>query len=439
MSHPALAIDPGASLTAGLAALIRAKPVTDADLRNASLFALDAIANIIGGLASPDLEAVLRWSGAEPVNTGRKAFVLGAAAAVLEMDAMHRESSVHAGTMVVPALMALAHGRTIGGRHFLTALLKGSEAAFRVGRAAGPSHYKIYQNSATCGPYGSAMAAADLLGLDHAQTTHALGNAGTQSSGLWEYRDTGAMTKQLHAGGAADAGIIAAQLAAQGFTGPLKILEGGRGFFRAACPDAKPDAVLRDPDGPWGLAGSSIKPWPSSRHTHPAIDAALALAAQCKERRIQTVEIETYQTALDLCGNGKPASPHQAKSSVQYCVAAALGDGQVDLESFTPAAYQRHLGLATRAVLRAAEPYISAYPRAWGARVKVGFDDGTQVAAERANVKGDPEAPLTEDELKDKARTLLCLGGVAAPEPLMDAILRMAEDGAVPEFAYPWA
>jgi 2-methylcitrate dehydratase PrpD len=282
------------------------------------------------------------------------------------------------------------------------------------------------------------MAAAELLGLDHAQATHALGNAGTQSSGLWEYRETGAMTKQLHAGGAADAGIIAAQLAAQGFTGPLKILEGGRGFFRAACPDAKPDAVLRDPDGPWGLGGSSIKPWPSSRHTHPAIDAALALAQQAKDRQIQCLEIETYQTALDLCGNGRPASPHQAKSSVQYCVAAALGDGRVDLASYTAAAYRRHIDLAAKAVLLAAEPYISAYPRAWGAKVTVGFEDGTRIVAARANVKGDPEAPLSEDELKDKARVLLRLGGVEDPEPLMDAILRMADNGAVPDLRYPW-
>ena len=438
MSHALSTFDPDASLTSGLVELIHEKVVTPADLHGAAMFALDAIANIIGGLASDDLGAVRAWMGEEPVNSARKSFVLGAAAAVLEMDAMHRESSVHAGTMVVPAAMAWCDGKKVSGRQFLAAILKGSEAAFRVGRAAGPSHYKIYQNSATCGPYGAAMAVSLLLDLDKAQTTHALGNAGTRSSGLWEFRETGAMTKQLHAGAAAEAGLVAAQLARHGFTGPLKILEGNRGFFRAACPDANPAAVLRGPDEAWGLGGSSIKPWPSSRHTHPAIDAALGLADKVGGRTIGAIDIDTYQTALDLCGNGKPGSPHQAKSSLQYCVTAALRDGRVDLDSFKPEAFNRHRELAAQAKARAAEPYISAFPQAWGATVKVTFDDGSVELSHRRHVKGDPEAPMTQAELKGKAKTLLELGGVKEPDALMDAILLMAEGGPVPAFWPSW-
>ncbi|HEX4326450.1 MAG TPA: MmgE/PrpD family protein [Burkholderiales bacterium] len=438
MSHPALPFDPTASLTSGLVELIDARIVSDAELRGAAMFALDAISNIIGGLGSPDMQAMLDWARSEPVNPGRKALVLGAASAVLEMDAMHRESSVHAGTNVVPAVLAMTDGTKASGQSFLTALLKGSEAAFRIGRASGPAHYKMYQTSATCGVYGAALASAWLLGLDKAQAVHALGNAGTQSSGLWEYRETGAATKQLHAGSAAEGGVVAAQLAAHGFTGPLKILEGNRGFFRAACPDARPDAVLRDPQAPWGLGGSSIKPWPSSRHTHPAIDAALGLADAVKNRRITSVEIETYQTAVDLCSNATPASPHQGKSSLQYCVAVALGDGRVDLGSFTPEAYQRHRALAAGMVLRAGKPYDSAYPKSWGAGVKVVFEDGAAATSERASCKGDPEAPLSDTELKEKARGLLVLGGVKNPEVLMEAILRMADGGPVPVLPFFW-
>lgn len=154
----------------------------------------------------------------------------------------------------------------------------GFEAMTRVGMAVGPAHYRIWHNTATCGPYGSAMAAAALLHLDGPATVHALGNAGTQSSGLWQFLDTGAMTKHLHAGHAAAAGVLAADLAQAGFTGPPAILEGAKGWFAAACPDADPAAVVRDPDGPWQLMQTSIKPWPSCRHTHPVINAPVICA-----------------------------------------------------------------------------------------------------------------------------------------------------------------
>lgn len=424
-----------ASLTAGLVGLIQARTVSEDDLRWTAVVALDAVASIIGGAADPNARSLLQWSRAEPLNTGRTAFVYGGLSTVLELDAMHRESAVHAGTMVVPAVFAAAKDGKVGGRHALTAILKGAEAAFRVGRAAGPSHYKIYQNSATCGIYGSAFAMGVLLGLDNAGLVHALGNAGTQSSGLWEYRETGAMTKQLHAGKAAEGGIVAAQLAQNGFTGPLKILEGARGFFKAACPDGDPSAVLRGPGDPWGLHGMSIKPWPSSRHTHPAIDAALGLAKEIPGRQIESASIQTYRAAMDLCGKGPVRNAHDGRSSLQYCVAAALNDAQVSLSSFDDHAFERHEKLARRISAAAVEPFMSAYPKAWGAQVSVVFTDGTSAANACTNVKGDPEAPLSRDELTAKARSLLILGGVKDPEAFMRSVLAMADDGPVPHIA----
>ena len=178
--------DPKRSLTSGLVDLILRKAVDERDLRWTALFALDAIANIVGGSVDPSARPLISWIRSEPASAGRMAFLYGGLSTVLELDAMHRASAVHAGTVVVPAVLAMARGKKINGRRILTAILKGSEAAFRVGRAAGPSHYKIYQNTATCGPYGSAFATGLLLDLTAAQLVHALGNAGTQSSGLWE-------------------------------------------------------------------------------------------------------------------------------------------------------------------------------------------------------------------------------------------------------------
>jgi len=431
-AEPKESFDREASLTSGLVELVCRKPVAESDLRWTALFTLDAVANIIGGSVDPSSQPLLEWGRAESLNTGRIAFVYGGLSTVLELDAMHRESAVHAGTVVVPAVLAILKGKRFGGRRLLTTILRGSEVAFRVGRAAGPSHYKIYQNTATCGPYGSAFAAGLLFDLSESQLVHALGNAGTQSSGLWEYRETGAMTKQLHAGRAAEAGLIAAQLAAVGFTGPLKILEGTRGFFKAACPDAIPSAVLRGPDEPWALIGMSIKPWPSSRHTHPAIESALGVARDLKGREIDTVEVDTYQAAVDLCGKGGPIDPHRGKSSIQYCVAAALTDGSVSIESYTDEACSRYKSLAQNVTVKAAEPYSSAYPKAWGAGVSAQLKDGSKLTFSCENVKGDPEAPMSEEEMKAKARVSLESGGVKDPNRFISEILAMANDGDMP-------
>ncbi len=428
----------GNSLTSGLIDLIQNKPISQDDFDLAAIFSLDAISNILGGACSKDAQAIFNWALSEPLNMGRKAFVLGAYASVLEMDAMHRESSVHAGIVVVPALISAAQTHNISGRKFLTALLWGSEAAFRIGRAAGPSHYKIYQNTATCGPYGSAMGVSLLLGLNNVQTVHALGNAGTQSSGLWEFRQTGAMTKQLHAGRAAESGVVAAQLAARGFTGPLKILEGNRGFFKAACPDADRNAVLRFAEGEWGLLECSIKPWPSSRHTHPVIDAALDINSQINGREIDSIEIKTYQGAIDLCNNAAPLSPHQGKSSLQYCAVIALFDGKVDLSSFDQKSYTNFLKISKKIKVTASEPFISAYPKFWGAEVEVHYTDGTKSVSAKKSVKGDPDSPLSLIELKEKARKLLKVGGIDNPDILIDLILNMANDGPFPKLKFIW-
>jgi len=201
------------SLTARLAALIASRPIRQGDYHSAALFTLDALANALAGRRTAAGAILLDWANAEPLTTGREAMLLGGLTHILEVDDLHRASVVHPGCVVVPAAYALAHRRNIRGHAFLAAILRGFEACCRVGMAVGPAHYRIWHNTATCGPFGSAYAAGDLLGLDHAAMTDALGNAGTQSSGLWQFLATGAMSKHLHAGRAAEAGVVAAELA----------------------------------------------------------------------------------------------------------------------------------------------------------------------------------------------------------------------------------
>jgi len=351
----------------------------------------------------------------------------------LETDDLHRTSVVHPGCVVVPAAWAVAAREGIRGHAMLRAVLWGFEAATRVGMAVGPSHYRLWHNTATCGPYGSAMAAAALLHLDPAATVHALGNAGAQSSGLWQFLEAGTMTKHLHAGRAAEAGVLAADLARYGFTGPPSMLEGAKGWFAATCPDPDPDAVTRDPDGPWQLLLTSIKPWPSCRHTHPAIDAAQELRHRIIAGTVEQVEVETYPAALDVCDRPLPQSDYEAKFSLQHCVAAALAREHVDFAAFAESARVELAELRRRVIVRVADPYASAYPRAWGSAVTVTVRGGERLTVRRTHAKGDPEAALSPIELIAKARMLMNYGEVREPDRLIDAILALSDDAALPE------
>lgn len=420
------------SLTGRLAALIAAKPIGMDDYRAAALFTLDALANALAGRNTKPGAILLDWAASEPLTMGREALLLGGLTHILEVDDLHRASVVHPGCVVVPAAYALGRRREVRGHAFLAAVLRGFEACCRIGMAVGPAHYKIWHNTATCGPFGSAYAAGDLLGLDHAAMTDALGNAGTQSSGLWQFLETGAMSKHLHAGRAAEAGLLAADLAARGFSGPPKILEGEKGFFAATCADAKPDRLLADPDAPWQLKLTSIKPWPCCRHTHPVIDAGLEIARQVGNRKVEQIHVTTYQAALDVCDRIAPQSEYEAKFSLQHTAAAAISDGKVDFASFDQAARSRLAAQAATVTIEAAEPFLTRYPKAWGARVTARLGDGAELMAEREHALGDPENPLDEAAMRGKAAMLLEFGGVADVAGFIDSVMALTDNAPLP-------
>lgn len=422
-----------ATLTEQLTTLIANKALAPSDLEQAALFTLDAIANALAGRVTAPGAILQRWaSSTATLDAERRAFLLGALTHILETDDLHRASVVHPGCVVVPAAWTVALREGLRGHAMLRAVLWGFEAATRVGMAVGPAHYRIWHNTATCGPYGSAMAAAALLNLSSSATVHALGNAGTQSAGLWQFLEAGTMTKHLHAGRAAEAGVLAADLARFGFSGPPNILEGAKGWFSAACPDADPAAVLRAADAPWQLLATSIKPWPSCRHTHPSIDAAQELRRKIDVAAVERIEVETYAAALDVCDRPQPQSDYEAKFSLQHCVAVALTQEAVHFASFDEATRAALSDLRARVQLRCAEPYASAYPQAWGGALHVILRNGECLTVRRTHAKGDPEAPLSPVELIAKARMLMSYGAVPEPDRLIDAILALSDDAALP-------
>ena len=416
------------SLTEELIELIESKSIEDDDISAASWFVLDAMANIAAGRNSEPGRILNRWFLDEPPNTSRTVLWLGALMHILEVDDLHRQSVVHPGCVVIPTVLSLGLREGLSGRKMLEAVLKGFEACTRLGNSVGPAHYKIWHNTATCGTFGAAYAAGSILGLSKSELRDALGNAGTQSSGLWEFSASGTMSKHLHAGRAGQSGVIAADLASYGLSGSPTILEGKRGFYAACCPDAIPEALLSNPEGKWQLHHTSIKPWPCCRHTHPAIDAALEISLQLKGEVPESIELGVTQAALDVCDKPTPETLYDAKFSLQHSVSIAILCGQVGFDSFESEARQQTSVLASRISLKLDEKIEDAYPEAWGAEVKVVLTNGKELSVRRKHAKGDPDAPLSPAEMREKAAMLFSYGGVSDAETWVERILGLTNE-----------
>lgn len=360
----------------------------------------------------------------------------GALGNVLEMDDVDKRAVLHPGPVVVPAALAAAQDAGAGADAFLDAIARGYEAVIRIGRAVGPGHYRYWHNTGTCGPFGAAAAAGSLFGLSPDQTAWALGLAGTQASGLWQTRhEPASLAKQLHTARAAQAGVLSAQLAREGFAGPLFILEGPQGFFAATCPDGDPNAVLAG-DG-WAIHDVSVKPWPACRHAHAAIDAALLLRSNCPLSAIAAIMVTTYPAAVDFCDKPDPHSVIEAKFSLQHAVAVTLADGPPPLSAFEPGAIARADLARLRALIKvkAGEPYASAYPARFGAEVRVRLSDGSEHVGTAPDAWGDPENPVSEADVIAKARDLIAWGGRSDAQRVIDAALGLAHGGSLAAFA----
>lgn len=421
-----------ASLTELLAARLM-RPVGVAERELAALHLLDWVATAAAAGATAEGAILHRYAQDEPPGVAHvlgfgprdprtAAYVNAGLALVLELDATHRQARLHPGPVVIAAALATAQQLGASGARLLDAIVRGYEAMVRVGEAAGAGHYRYFHPTSTAGTFGAAAAAASLFGLDQRQLGDALGNAGTRTGGLWQCRLEQTMSKLVHVGESAAAGVTVARLVGLGLTGPRQILEGERGLFAASCPDAVPEAVDRTAAAAWKISETSIKPWPGCRHAHPAVDAALRLrarlvAAGIAPQRADRVDVLTYPEALDFTDNPQPTTTAAALFSAQHLVAVALLRGEVDLDDVAVPRLSDPEVAALRARVRPAdgEPFATAYPSRWGARVAARYGDREYVA-EVYDVKGDPEAPMTAEDITAKARALLARVGV--PEPV---------------------
>jgi 2-methylcitrate dehydratase PrpD len=364
--------------------------------------------------------------------------VNGASSHIVEMDDLHRESILHPAAAILPAVLAAGERERVSGKDLIVAISVGYEVGIRVALAVGPSHYRFWHTTATCGTFGAAAGAAKLMHLNEEQFAWAIGSAGTQAAGLWEFLVESAMSKQLHPGKAAMNGLLAALLAKEGFTGARRILEGEKGFFRATSEDFDENKCISDLGKVFHSERNSIKYHASCGHTHSAIDAVL-LATGGKTllpNDVETVDLWTYQAAIDLLGNIDPKTPYLAKFNLPFCVATALRYGRVQAGDFTPARLEdKDLKELMKKIKVEGDPKLTgAYPRKWPARVTITLKDGRRLDGANEYPKGDPENPLSERELISKFKNLT-EGALSSPraDTIIDRVLDLESMGDVNE------
>jgi len=450
---------PGAQL-AHFAAQLRFDDIPAPVVRRAEDLMLDWLASVLAGAGARAVLAVERFAqamgprdGPAQVLIARRgssplfaAMVNAAASHVVEQDDVHNGSVFHPGTVVFPPALAAAQAEGASGRELLAAVVAGYEAGIRVGEFLGRSHYKVFHTTGTAGALAAAAATGRVLKLSAPQMNHAFGSAGTQAAGLWEFLRDGADSKQLHTAHAAAAGLAAAYLAREGFTGAQRILDGAQGLAAGMSRDADPARLTDRLGGRWALAETSFKYHASCRHTHPAADALQQAMADhgLAADSIARVVAHVHQGALDVLGPVvEPRTVHQSKFSMGTVLALVALRHSASLAEFETALDDRAVAAFRDRVTMQLDPEVdAAYPARWIGKVTLHTIDGRTLHGRVDEPRGDPGNTLSRAELEDKAYRLAGFGGVATRAEMaaaIDAIWSLAAAAQAPRFLAPAA
>ncbi len=329
----------------------------------------------------------------------------------LDFDDTHASGSIHPSAPIVPAALAAAEMTGAGGAYVLAAIVAGYEVQIRLSLALGPSdHYRRgYHPTATCGTFGAAAAAANIFGLDADVIERAFGICLSQASGSMQFLFDGAWTKPFHVGHAAQSGLTAACLAGEGFRGPGEAIEGKNGFLHAYAPDADPAKAIAGLGEVWETMAIAVKPYPSCRYSHAALDALIDLRAanDIQADEINSVRIGLPETGWKIIGDPE-ADKHNPKSAVDgqfsmpFCAAMALREGGLAWDH-----YARHIDDAKtldlcKRVGSAIDPKAEAeFPGNLSGSVKIMTNRG-DFEAFVAVPKGEPDNFFSAAELRAK-------------------------------------
>ncbi|RJQ80174.1 MAG: MmgE/PrpD family protein [Desulfobacteraceae bacterium] len=370
----------------------------------------------------------------------------GTAAHSIELDDVVNAASLHPAVTVMPAALSAAYLSGCSGPELLEGIIAGYELTVKLGIALDPAaHYaQGFHPTGTCGSFGSALAAAKILKLDAEKTARALGIAGSQAAGSLEFLADGSFTKRLHAGWAAHAGLIAALLAREGFTGPTSIIEGRLGFLHAYSPVFRPEKVLHGWGDPYEIMRTSIKPHACCRYKQGPIDCILGIIKQnsLAENDIEKVVVSVLKAGAALVAEPRasklnPQSIVDAQFSMPFGAAMAIIYGRAFLDQYCQENIDspRVRDLMQRVHCVENAEIEKEFPRKWPAEVEILTRKGSSYRQRLEYPKGDPENPLSWDEIIDKFNNLA--SAVFSKEPcgaIVDRVRAIEEESDIRGF-----
>jgi 2-methylcitrate dehydratase PrpD len=354
----------------------------------------------------------------------------------LDFDDTHTDSVCHVSAAVAPAAFAVAEASRVSGAQLVTALVVGNELVTRLGMAATARfHARGFHPTSVCGVFGATAAAARLVRFGPRETVRALGIAGSFASGIFEYLGDGSETKPIHAARAAEGGVTAVELTANGAGGPRGVFEGRFGLYAtfADLHGIELGPSFADLGRRWETPRIAFKPYPACHYVHAAIDAVAAAARDAAPEAIREIHVEVPEAAVALvleptADKHRPRTPYDAKFSLPFAVATRLVRGRVDVASFSADAIADPAVLALAARVSYEIRTFASFPAAFPANVVVRFADSDERRAEMLHQRGGVENPLTDDDVRDKFRANAALALDAADaEALERGILALDE------------
>ena len=350
------------------------------------------------------------WASGRTASVPNAALVNGTAIHAFELDDLHPRSIVHPGSVVVSAALAMAaHTGNASGRDLLTAIVAGYEVSARVGMSLGAAHLSQgWHPTGTHGTLGAAAAAGSILGLTPEQMVHAIGTAGSQSSGLMSAQFS-SMVKRLNAGHAAQSGVVAALLAERGFLGIPDLLENEYGGYLATfSPTSSPELITAGLGETWEVSRVGFKPYSTNGSCHPAIDALLDMRAEAHltVQDVERVVIHCSTATFKHVGwRYEPVSVTSAQMNLPYIVAVVLTDGDAFIDQFsTERIIDPELIEFSRRVSVIADPAIDAGGDAMrhATRIQVILRNGESIQDERTHARGSAASPLGAEDVARK-------------------------------------
>ena len=362
------------------------------------------------------------------------AFVNGTAAHGEDFDDTFEGGPVHAGAVIVPAVLAACERHNADGASALKGIAFGVEVLCRLSTVVPKATHKAgFHPTAVFGAMGAAAGVAAALKLDQRQSVDALGIAGSMASGIIEYLAEGAWTKRMHAGWAAQSGLRAALLARAGFNGPRTVFEGTHGLFHGFAHTTRGnyDALIGDFGQRWVTETLAFKPYPCGTMTHPYIDCARRLATRgIKPEDIADIVCDVGEGTVHrlwepLAAKQTPANGYGAKFSQPYCIATALVRGNVGLGDFTEEAVRDpRVGALARKVRYRIDP-ANPYPNEFTGHIRATLADGGVIEERQSHFRGGAKEPLTRADIEDKF-ALNCRHG-GWDQKKTDAALKLAK------------